>query len=331
LTAHVFAEGTAGHIQDGVLTCEGCQAWYPIEGDLLELVESSLLDPRDHVRFCARFKRQIEDLKLSSNQDKGTTEPSASDEDLSAQLKQRQLFDWYAENSQQTYDDFQNTPFWVAADTVTFARWKSWIKPDSLLLDVGCANGRSAFPFVNGAGIVIGLDISKKMVRQAIDRARSLGVHGETTFFVADGNNLPFRDQSFDYVLTYGVLNHLPDPGRTCRDVQRILKKGGIYFGSENNKSMFREIFDLLMKMKPLWTKEAGAEPLISASMLQEWNKGLAVQITCSASVFLPPHLFNLVGKKIARPLLAATDRLFSTVPGFRSEGGLIVFEIQKL
>jgi hypothetical protein len=93
---------------------------------------------------------------------------------------------------------------------------------------------------------------------------------------------------------------------------------------------MFRGIFDLLMKLKPLWTEEAGEEPLISKSMIQEWNKGIPVQITCSTNVFFPPHLFNLVGERIARPLLAATDRLFSSIPGLGRQGGLVVFEIQK-
>ena len=30
--------------QNGVLICEDCHAWYPIEDDLLELMETSLLD-----------------------------------------------------------------------------------------------------------------------------------------------------------------------------------------------------------------------------------------------------------------------------------------------
>ena len=49
-------------------------------------------------------------------------------------------------------------------------------------------------------------------------------------------------DSSFDYVLIYGVLHHLPDAGFACREVARTLKPGGIYFGLENNETIFRKI-----------------------------------------------------------------------------------------
>ncbi len=329
LTAQIFTDGTDGHIHDGVLICQDCHTWYPIEEGVLELVKSSMLEPNDNARFCARFTQQLSTLGLLQNQNKLSA--SQSEAEFSAQLKQRQHFDWYAENSEQTYNQYQASPFWVAVDEITFKRWNSYIKPESWILDVGCADGRSAFPLVRDTATVIGFDISKNMVKKAIERAKSVGAYGTTSFFVADADHLPFKDEVFDYIVIYGVLHHLPNPETTCRDVQRILKKGGIYFGSENNKSMFRGIFDFMMKLLPLWTEEAGEEPLISTNMILDWNKGLAVQIRHSSSVFLPPHLFNLVGKKIARPMLAASDQLFSLIPGLRNQGGLIVFEIRRL
>jgi hypothetical protein len=84
------------------------------------------------------------------------------------------------------------------------------------------------------------------------------------------------------------------------------------------------------MKVKPLWTEEAGEEHLISQKMIEEWTKGLPTRLTCRSSVFLPPHLFNLVGKKNARSLLGATDQFFSAMPFLKMQGGLIVFEVQK-
>ena len=64
--------------------------------------------------------------------------------------------------------------------------------------------------------------------------------------------------------------------------------------------------------------------------MLEDWHQGLPVRLTSRTSVFLPPHLFNLVGNRAAHSLLAATDRLCSLVPGYAEQGGIIIFEIQK-
>lgn len=325
LQAHVFTPGADGHIRNGVLTCPACKAFYPIEDDLLELVVAALWDTQDRAQFCARFRNELNGLGLL-----GKEESNAKTEDLSAQLKQREHFDWYAENTDQDYTQYQNSPFWRAADEVAFTRWKKQIQPGAWLLDVGCANGRSAFPFLDGSTTVIGFDISKKLVRQGTERARTEGFMSTSSFFVADGSRLPFRDQTFDNVVIYGVLHHLPSPGNICRDVPRILKPDGIYFGSENNQSMFRGLFDMMMKLSPLWTEEAGEQPLISRGNLAKWVDGLPVKLNYSTSVFLPPHMFNLMGNKAARSLLPLTDRLFSWAPGIRNQGGLLVFEIQK-
>jgi ubiquinone/menaquinone biosynthesis C-methylase UbiE/uncharacterized protein YbaR (Trm112 family) len=328
MQAHVFAPGEDGHMGDGVLSCPACGTWYPVEDGLLELVVPALLDKQDDARFRARFASQLAALNLAP----ADAAPAAESDDFEAQRKQRELFDWYAENPELDYSSFQNTAFWTAVDKVTFGRWKTMIKPGSWLLDVGCANGRSAFPIVrHGSVTVIGFDISKKLVRQAISIAKASGAAGRTTFFVADGSQLPLRNDSFDHVLIYGVLHHLPNPGRACRDVLRILKPGGVYFGSENNKSMFRKLFDLLMKVAPLWKEEAGEEPLISREMLDRWVDGVPIRFRCSTSVFLPPHVFNLLGKKGAQMFLPLSDMAGHLLPGLRNQGGLIVFEMEKL
>jgi SAM-dependent methyltransferase len=177
---------------------------------------------------------------------------------------------------------------------------------------------------------VVGFDISKKLVRQAIERSRAEGTQASTTFLVGDGNMLPFVDNSFDYAMTYGVLHHLPDPGLSTARIIDILKPGGIFFGSENNQSIFRGLFDLMMKLKPLWTEEAGAEPLISRQMLRSWTAERHAKLSARTIVFLPPHLFNLLGHTLSNLLMGLSDRCAGVLPYFRHQGGLIVFEIQK-
>lgn len=323
LEALTFADGAAGHIKHGALACRGCGSWYPIEDELLELVNPELFYGKDYVAFVDRFAGDLQRSGLA---------PLAPrpELDLSAQFLQRRHFDWYAENPEQTYNAYQNSPFWTAFDSETFRAWKRLLTPGGVILDVGCADGRSCFPFIDGGNTVVGMDISKALVRRAIDRAARANAQSSTSFFVADATALPLREASVEYVVIYGVLHHVPNPAATCRETQRVLKPGGIYFGSENNVTIFRKVFDLLMKLRPIWREEAGEQALISQRNITEWMEGVPVSFSCRSSVFLPPHLVNMFGHRAARVALAASDKLFRLIPGLRDQGGLIVFEARK-
>lgn len=326
LAVHTFDEGTEGHIKNGIVRCLQCDSVYPIEDELLEFVPSSLINAEDLRQFAERFRQKLDALSITLNA------PTAAPGDhVAAQLKQRQHFDWYADNKHQTYHAYAKTPFWTAVDQLTFQQWKPQIQERGWLLDVGCANGRASFSLVGHRETrIVGFDISKKLVRQAIERSKVEGAHASTSFLVGDGNDLPFANESFEHAMTYGVLHHLPDPGVSTRKIVDILKPGGIFFGSENNQTIFRSLFDLSMKLKPLWIEEAGAEPLISRSMLEDWTTDLPATLRCQSVVFLPPHLFNLVGHGLAASLLSASDAAAGYLPILRHHGGLIVFEIHK-
>ena len=322
LELRVFDDGEAGHVKDGVVVCPSCGSWYPIENELLELVKPALLYADDYAAFVSCFRGELDALGLTTVADTSGA--------VSAQEAQRRHFDWYADNQHQTYNAYQKSPFWVAFDAATFSAWSARVRTGCVILDVGCADGRSCFPFVNRGNTIVGFDISKALVRQAIRRAASHNAQASTTFFVSDGSALTFRDDMFDYVVIYGVLHHVPNPAATCREVYRVLKPGGLYFGSENNVTIFRWIFDLLMKLKPIWKEEAGDQALISRRHIQKWLEGLPISFNGRSSVFLPPQLLNLLGHGSAPGALALSDRLFTAVPGLRDQGGLIVFEVGK-
>jgi len=325
LKAIPFRE-TKETILDGVLVCPTCSAWYPIQDALLELVIPSLLDVNGLGSFVQTYAKELAAANCP------IPEAAAKDAHMESQVEQRKHFDWYADNDElQDYTSYQNTPFWRSEDILVFSAWKKKVaRPDGWLLDVGSADGRSTFQWAEMVDNVVGCDISKRMIRKAIGRARKLGIEHRVTFFVGDADSLPLRSGSFDYACTYGVLHHLPDPGKTYRAIIRLLNPGGIFFASENNKSAFRGAFDFLMRVIPLWTELAGEEPLISSSMIQEWGNGLPVDLSFWNSVFVPPHGLNLVGHRLARPLLRLTDGVCQHIPWLRHQGGLIVSESQK-
>jgi SAM-dependent methyltransferase/uncharacterized protein YbaR (Trm112 family) len=311
---------------NGAFICSACGAWYPIDDGILELVLPNLRQEEAFKSFCARFQDQLQRLGLSAV-------PSLAQErveSVEAQLKQRQHFDALAESGDLNYTDYSQQPFWRAVDTILFREWEVQIRPGSSLLDIGCANGRSSLHWARRGVQVTGFDISPMLVRQAIARARAEGLQRLATFFVADGKRPPFKPESFDYALTYGVLHHLPSPGEVCCAIQRILVKHGIHFALENNRSVFRGVFDLFMKVLPLWHEEAGEQPLMSAANMQAWVRDLSTCTELETRVFLPPHLCNFLGFRLCRILLAATDRLTRIIPLVRDQGGLIVAKIQR-
>jgi ubiquinone/menaquinone biosynthesis C-methylase UbiE/uncharacterized protein YbaR (Trm112 family) len=323
LESQAYQLSGKNEIEHGVAWCTACRHWFPIEDGLLELLPPNLAYTEDRKRFWEAHRRDLQELDLDF-------EGSASGPDVvDAQRKQQEHFDWYANNDTQTYSAYQQMPFWEAVDAKTFDQWRTQVRPGQWVMEVGCAQGRSTFQFMDMPVHIVGFDVSKALIRQAIDRYRAKDYCAQATFFVGDGTLLPFKAQTFDCVLIYGVLHHLPDPKNTCRQLAQILKPGGTYFGSENNQTVFRSIFDLCMKLTPLWHEEAGAQPLISASEIRQWFADTPVHVKTQTHVFVLPHLVNLVGKRWGARLLNLTDWIGQRIPILRKNGGLIVIRGQ--
>jgi SAM-dependent methyltransferase/uncharacterized protein YbaR (Trm112 family) len=94
-------------------------------------------------------------------------------------------------------------------------------------LEVGCNWGRWCIAAARLGYQVVGIDPSLKSIRAANRVAKQLGA--KATYVVADGRFLPFRDQSFDQVFSYSVLQHLSKENTrlTLADVRRTLRVGG--------------------------------------------------------------------------------------------------------
>jgi ubiquinone/menaquinone biosynthesis C-methylase UbiE len=240
--------------------------------------------------------------------------------------EQQDHFDWYAKNSKQDYDSYASSSFWKSVDTYVFSLWRPLIKKNSLFLDIGCGQGRSTFQVSNMPIRIVAFDISKEMIRLAIKKYQSGHYQADITFLVADATSMPFKNHCFDSVMSYGVLHHLRNAAASCKEVARILKfHNGTFFCLENNKSMFRTLFDIMQYVRPIWYEKAGSSPLLSEKDLQRWFKGTRVKILCRTMTYLPPHVAVLLPLGIVKKLLYSTDKLFTQIPWLNKQGGLIV------
>lgn len=93
--------------------------------------------------------------------------------------------------------------------------------------DAGCGNGRgSFFMLMNGAAEVTAFDISQKNVESTQKFATEFGF---TNIQVHEGSleQIPFPDESFDFVWCNGVIMHTEHPNQCLSELARILKTSG--------------------------------------------------------------------------------------------------------
>jgi SAM-dependent methyltransferase len=90
------------------------------------------------------------------------------------------------------------------------------------VLDLGCGPRDQEPPLTAMGYRYVGVDYS-----------------GDAADLLADGHALPFRDQSFDVVFSFAVLEHLHSPARALAEIARVLKPGGLYIGSVSQGEPF--------------------------------------------------------------------------------------------
>lgn len=93
------------------------------------------------------------------------------------------------------------------------------------VLDVGCGNGYVLGKYATEGADVQGIDITETAIDLCRKRFEYQGLRGK--FDVANAEELPFPDNTFDCVCSMGVLHHTPNTQRAVDQIYRVLKPGG--------------------------------------------------------------------------------------------------------
>ena len=120
------------------------------------------------------------------------------------------------------------------------------------ILDLGCGTGRQSIRLASQGAVVTAVDQSEGMLAKA--RAKK---SANIQWMVADlHENLPLADHSFDFVVSFLVIEHIEDLEKFFRECRRLCKKDGTLFFSTLHPAM------LLKGVQARFTDEATGEKI---------------------------------------------------------------------
>jgi len=101
------------------------------------------------------------------------------------------------------------------------------------VLDIGCGTGYGVDLIASKASEVIGVDICEEAINYAKQQCKQKNIK----FYVGNAENLDFlEDGQFDVIISFEVIEHIPDYLQYLKEVRRLLKADGILIISTPNK-----------------------------------------------------------------------------------------------
>ena len=96
-----------------------------------------------------------------------------------------------------------------------------FLRKDHRVLDVACGTGYGSNWLKSKVDLVIGVDINETIIMYATKRYPGI------TFIKSNGKTLPFKDYSFDIIVSVETIEHVKDDQLFLKELHRVLRKGG--------------------------------------------------------------------------------------------------------
>lgn len=142
------------------------------------------------------------------------------------------------------FNSFTADEIRVAGDQYFDIVSDSVLNRESIVLDLGCGTGRWTKYVAEKVKFVEAVDPS-----EAVFAANKLvGSIPNVRITQASVSNIPFEDNSFDFIVCLGVLHHIPDTQQALTDLCKKLKPNGhillyLYYSLDNRGFMYKALF----------------------------------------------------------------------------------------
>ena len=136
------------------------------------------------------------------------------------------------------------------------------------VLEVGCSIATDGLEFAKNGANYTGVDLTPNAIEMARERFQLFGVPGR--FEVANAEErIPFPDETFDHVYSFGVIHHSPVPEKIVREVHRVLRRGGTCTVMLYNRTSINYYIEIMFLRK-----------LFRHMLRPKWMPGLLAKVT---------------------------------------------------
>ena len=127
--------------------------------------------------------------------------------------------------------DYALFEYYRSAKVIAFLE-RAGVAVSGRILDAGCGGGGMPLSLAEEAGLVVGIDPAERFQDAGVRLGRERN-HENLVFALADGMYLPFKDATFDMVLSHAVIEHVADAPLYLRECARVLApRGHVYLST---------------------------------------------------------------------------------------------------
>ena len=98
---------------------------------------------------------------------------------------------------------------------------------NKLILDCGSGSGYLTIELAKRGAFVISCDLTLMNLVKLKETAKQLGLEKNIAFVCCSAEDLPFKDNIFDYFISNAVIEHLPREIEAIQEIDRVTKKNG--------------------------------------------------------------------------------------------------------
>ena len=134
---------------------------------------------------------------------------------------------WNKQAKKYDYNERQFDPVF----NIIIPHSKTYLNANDIVLDFGCATGTKTLILADSVKHIKGLDISTDMIKDANQKKEQNKIDN-VDFMCGTIYENPFKNESFNKIISYGVLHLLKDIDNVLEKIYDLLKPGGLFISS---------------------------------------------------------------------------------------------------